>query len=77
MTDDPAQPSDQTAEGPADRVVEGTRMSFGEHLEELRNRLILALVGNPNAPPLFRSLLPRHVLSTRLTSPMISSSELE
>jgi len=36
-----------------------------------------SLVGNPNAPPLFRSLLPRHVLSTRLTSPMILRSELE
>jgi len=45
MADDPAQPSDQTAEGPANRVVEGTRMSFGEHLEELRSRLILALAG--------------------------------
>jgi len=36
-----------------------------------------AFVGNPNAPPLFRALLPRHVLSTRLTSPTISSSELK
>ncbi len=36
-----------------------------------------ALVGNPNAPPLFRSILPRRILSTRLTSQRLAGSDLE
>ncbi len=44
MVDDPTRPhySDAVQE---DEAVEGTRMSFGDHLEELRSCLIRALIG--------------------------------
>lgn len=36
-----------------------------------------ALLGNPKAPHLFRSILPRQILSTRLTSPRLPGSDLK
>lgn len=36
-----------------------------------------SLIGNPGAPPFFRSILPRQILSTRLTSPRLTASDLD
>jgi sec-independent protein translocase protein TatC len=44
MTDQPGQSSSKNTTD-AEDVVESSRMSFGDHLEELRDRLIKALVG--------------------------------
>ena len=45
MTDKPGQSSTEKPATDAHGRVESSRMSFGDHLDELRNRLIKALVG--------------------------------
>ena len=45
MTDQPGQSSAKKTAKDGEKVVESSRMSFGDHLDELRNRLIKALVG--------------------------------
>lgn len=45
MTDDPARPSDPTSTNETGDPLETSRMSFGDHLDELRDCLIRALLG--------------------------------
>jgi len=45
MTDDPARRSNPRGPREGDDPLEASRMSFGDHLEELRSCLILALLG--------------------------------
>jgi len=45
MTKDAKRPSAKSAPGPGDDSVDSARMSFGDHLDELRSCLIRALLG--------------------------------
>lgn len=45
MPNDPARGSDTTGHPASDATVETSRMSFGDHLEELRGCLVRAIVG--------------------------------
>jgi len=45
MTDEPSAPSAQASSAPTDPSQDATRMSFGDHLDELRRCMIHALIG--------------------------------
>ncbi len=45
MTDNPVRSSETPGDNVAARVLQTSRMSFGDHLDELRTRIIRTLIG--------------------------------